>query len=68
MGVFDASTSPPKERYAVPNDNVIRLIQPGAFDDPLTVAAYDQSCGGCAGTQAGVANFRTSLSILWAEP
>jgi putative transposase len=36
VGVFDASTSPPKERYAVPNDNVIRLIQPGAFDDPLS--------------------------------
>ena len=36
MGVLDASTSPPKERYAVPNDNVIRLIQPGTFDDPLT--------------------------------
>jgi transposase-like protein len=34
--VLDASTSPPKERYAVPNDNVIKLIQPGAFDDQLT--------------------------------
>ena len=28
MGVLDASTSPPKERYAVSNDNVIHLIQP----------------------------------------
>ena len=36
MGVFKASTSPLKERYAVPHDNVIRLIQPGAFDDQLT--------------------------------
>src|SRR5260370_6045630 len=36
MGVLDASTSPPKERYAVPNDNVIKLIQPGQFDDQLT--------------------------------
>ena len=36
VGVFDASTSPPKERYAVPNDNVLKLIQPGAFDDQLT--------------------------------
>jgi len=36
MGVLNASTSPPKERYAVPNDNVIKLIQPGAFDDQLT--------------------------------
>jgi putative transposase len=36
MGVLDASTSPPKERYAVPKDNVIKLIQPGFFDDQLT--------------------------------
>jgi hypothetical protein len=34
--VLDASTSPPKERYAVPKDNVIKLIQPGVFDDQLT--------------------------------
>ncbi len=36
VGVLDASTSPLKERYAVPNDNVTKLVQPGAFDDPLT--------------------------------
>src|SRR3981189_3933461 len=36
MGVLDASISPPKERYAVPKDNVIKLIQPGFFDDQLT--------------------------------
>jgi hypothetical protein len=36
VGVLDASTSPPKERYAVSNDNVIHLIQPGIFDDQLT--------------------------------
>jgi len=36
VGVLDASTSPPKERYAVPKDTVVRLIQPGAFDDQLT--------------------------------
>ena len=36
MGVFDASTSPLKERYALPNDTVIKLIQPGTFDDQLT--------------------------------
>jgi transposase-like protein len=36
VGVLDASTSPPKERYAVPNDNVFQLIQPGAFADQLT--------------------------------
>jgi putative transposase len=34
--VLDASTSPPKERYAVSNDNVIHLIQPGILDDQLT--------------------------------
>jgi putative transposase len=36
VGVLDASTSPPKERYAVPDDNVFKLIQPGCFDDQLT--------------------------------
>src|SRR6202163_3923534 len=36
MGVLDASTSPPKERYAVSKDNIIKLIQPGNVDDQLT--------------------------------
>ena len=36
MGVLNASTSPPKERYAVSNDNIIKLIQPGNVDDQLT--------------------------------
>jgi putative transposase len=36
VGVLDASTSPSKERYAVSNDNVVKLIQPGAFEDQLT--------------------------------
>src|ERR1700676_1656361 len=36
VGGLDASTAPPKERYAVPKDNVIKLIQPGVFDDQLT--------------------------------
>jgi putative transposase len=36
VGLLDDLTSPPKEGYAVPNDNVTKLIQPGAFDDPLT--------------------------------
>src|ERR1700688_4046216 len=35
-GVLDASTSPPKERYAVSKDNIIKLIQPGNVDDQLT--------------------------------
>ena len=26
VGVLDASTSPPKERYAVSKDNIIKLI------------------------------------------
>ena len=30
MGVLEASTSPMKERYAVSDDNVVKLIQPGA--------------------------------------
>jgi putative transposase len=34
--VLEASTSPLKERYAVSNDNVVKLIQPGCFDDQLT--------------------------------
>src|SRR5437868_3061963 len=36
MGVLDASTSPPKERYAVSKDNIIKLIQPGNVEDQLT--------------------------------
>jgi hypothetical protein len=36
VGLLDDLTSPLKERYAVSNDNVTKLIQPGAFDDPLT--------------------------------
>jgi putative transposase len=34
-GVLEDLTSP-QEGYAVSNDNVTKLIQPGAFDDPLT--------------------------------
>jgi hypothetical protein len=36
VGVLEASISPPKERCAVSNDNVFKLIQPGCFDDQLT--------------------------------
>ncbi len=36
MGVLDASTSPPKERYAVSKDNIIKLIQPANVVDQLT--------------------------------
>jgi transposase-like protein len=34
--LLDDFTSPPKERYAVSNDNVIKLSLPGSFDDQLT--------------------------------
>jgi putative transposase len=36
VGVLDASTSPPTERYAVSKDNIIHLIQPTNVDDQLT--------------------------------
>ena len=36
MGVLDATTSPPKERYAASKDNIIQLIQPGTVEDQLT--------------------------------
>jgi hypothetical protein len=36
-GVLEASTSLPKERYAVSNDSLDKLIQPGAFDPTSTV-------------------------------
>jgi putative transposase len=36
VGVFEASTSPAKERYTVTDDTVIKLMQPGSFEDPLT--------------------------------
>src|SRR3974377_250001 len=36
MGVIRASTSPPKERYAVTNANVSKLVPPGTFTDLLT--------------------------------
>jgi putative transposase len=39
--VFNASTSPPKERYAVTETNVFQLVQPGAFIDSLTEVLRD---------------------------
>jgi transposase-like protein len=36
VGLLDDLTSPTKERYAVSNDNVVRLIQPGTIEDQLT--------------------------------
>jgi transposase-like protein len=36
VGLLDDLTSPSKERYAVPKDNVVQLIQPGTIEDQLT--------------------------------
>src|SRR5438132_11074174 len=58
VGVLDASTSPPKERYAVSNDNVIQLIQPGIFDDQLTEVLHNWSvCLLAKAVEAEVADF-----------
>src|SRR2546423_6232935 len=35
-GGVRASTSPAKEGYAVSDANVVKLLQPGSFADPLT--------------------------------
>jgi len=39
--LLEASTFPPKERFAVSNETVTRLIQPGTFDDQLTEILRD---------------------------
>ena len=44
MGVLDASTSPPKERYAVSKDNIIKLIQPGNVDHHSPKSCAMGSC------------------------
>jgi hypothetical protein len=46
VGVLDASTSPPKERYAVSKDNIIKLIQPGnrPFGVRRAKAALSSGC------------------------
>ncbi|MCP4381488.1 MAG: IS256 family transposase, partial [Hyphomicrobiales bacterium] len=36
MRLLDDLTSPPKERYAVSQNNVTKLVQPGIISDPLT--------------------------------
>src|SRR5262249_17299683 len=41
MEVIRPSTSPPKERYAVTNCNVCKLVPPGTFTDPLTEILRD---------------------------
>jgi hypothetical protein len=54
VGVLDASTSPPKERYAVSKDNINKLIQPGNVEDQLTeilrngARDFSEAAGGAA--------------------
>jgi hypothetical protein len=47
VGLLDDSTSPLKERYAVSNDNVFKLIQPGAFSDcgKIALAIKEKALG-----------------------
>jgi putative transposase len=68
VGVFDASTSPPKERYAVPNDTVIKLIQPGTFNDQLTDVLRDGARALLAqAVEAEVADFLGTYADLKTE-
>ncbi|WP_213290956.1 transposase, partial [Bradyrhizobium sp. sGM-13] len=58
MGVLDASTSPPKERYAVSKDNIIKLIQPGNVEDQLTeILRNGARCLLAQAVEAEVADF-----------
>lgn len=41
MGMLNASTSPPKERYTVTDTDVFPPVQPGTFSDPLTEVLRD---------------------------
>lgn len=65
MGVLDASPSPKKERYAAPNDSVIKLIQPGTFDDLLDLKRH----GLAAAREPAVADealgFWKALGKVW---
>ena len=38
MAVIQASHFSTERGYAVSNDNIVQLIQPGSFSDPLTAA------------------------------
>src|SRR5260370_19914355 len=58
VGVLDASTSPPKERYAVSKDNIIKLIQPENVEDQLTeVLRTGARCLLAQAVEAEVADF-----------
>ena len=58
MGVLDASTSPPKERYAVSKDSIIKLIQLGNVEDQLTeILRHGARCLLAQAVEAEVADF-----------
>jgi putative transposase len=65
VAVLEASTSPLKERYAVSNDSVTKLIQPGTFDDQLTDVLRNGACALLAqAVEAEVADFLGRYSDL----
>ena len=58
-----ASISPSKERYAVSNNNVVKLIEPGTFDDQLTEILRTGSRSLLAhAVEAEVADFLANVS------
>jgi hypothetical protein len=63
VGVLDASTFPFKERYAVSDDNVVKRIQPGAFDDQLT-----EILGSALPACASVCAVASPISVLPVSP
>jgi putative transposase len=68
VGLLKDLTSPPKERYAVSNDNVVRLIQPGTFQDQLTEVLRRGARDLLAqAVEAEVAEFLTSHAALKTE-
>jgi putative transposase len=66
--LLDDLTSPSKERYAVPKDNVVQLIQPGTIEDQLTEVLR---CGARAllaqAVEAEVASFLAKHADLRTE-
>ena len=65
MGLLDDLTSPPKERYAVSNDNVIQLIQLGTFQGQLTEVLRRGACDLLAqAVEAEVAEFLARHATL----
>jgi putative transposase len=68
VGLLDDLTSPSKERYAVPKDNVVQLIQPGTIEDQLTEVLR---CGARAllaqAVEAEVASFLAKHADLRTE-